>query len=479
MKKLILALMVCFALTGCIGVRIVPETQTSSASLVKEMIVTDPDEKVVLNIADWSDSTKASREALNEAFEKEHPNVMINYTCLSQDQFNETVVAGIRSGTAPDLFPLPSTLSLSQAVSENWFLPLDWYLDQEFLDEMKPECWAENVTLKEGSPYLLPEAQEISSTLLYCNDDLLEKAGIQLPERPLSWDEFKEICGGITQAGNGEFYALAASGKQKNRIDLELRALSQLNHGVVGPQEQVFLSDGKTTFDSKQVLEALDLYRDLYEADAFHPDSASLSAPEARKLFAQGKVAFLIQGAWCIPVWEKENPELNFHVTWLPSPNGSLEEQTYAPFTKGWMGISAQSKHPDIAAEYLKYLYSHDYQKSLVDQGGFVSIRKDLDENSISDPIMQSYYEKAMEQSSQIENPLSVHPENQQVYDQLQSVSFDFGDIGASLLSGAEGYEKKLKDYSRRMQENLEAALNCPGVDEKVKLENFNVKESK
>ena len=141
MKKLIPVLVSGLIMTGCIGVRIVPETETAAASLTKNIIVTDPSEKVVLNIADWSDSTKASRQALNEAFEKDHPNVTINYTCLSQDQFNETVVAGIRSGTAPDLFPLPSTFSLSQAVSENWFLPLDWYLDQEFLNDMKPECW--------------------------------------------------------------------------------------------------------------------------------------------------------------------------------------------------------------------------------------------------------------------------------------------------------------------------------------------------
>ncbi|MCF0260333.1 MAG: extracellular solute-binding protein [Erysipelotrichaceae bacterium] len=479
MKKLIPVLVSGLIMTGCIGVRIVPETETAAASLTKNIIVTDPSEKVVLNIADWSDSTKASRQALNEAFEKDHPNVTINYTCLSQDQFNETVVAGIRSGTAPDLFPLPSTLSLSQAVSENWFLPLDWYLDQEFLNEIKPECWSENVTLKDQVPYLLPEAEEISSTLMYCNEDLLEQAGIELPDRPLSWTEFKDICRRITEAGDGEYYPLAASGKQKNRVDLELRALAQLNHATVGPADQLFLSGGKTTFDTTPVLEAFDFYRDLYDQKAFHPDSASLSAPEARKLFAQGKLAFLVQGAWCIPVWEAENPELNFSVTWLPSPGGSLEDQTCAPFTKGWMGISAQSQHPDVAAEYLKYLYSFDYQKSLVDQGGFVSVRSDLGQDSISDPVMKSYYSKALEQSSRIENPLSKYPENQQVYDQLESVSFDFGDIAASLLSGSKNYQKELSAYGSCMQENLEAALNSPAVDESVQLDNFNVKERK
>ena len=57
-------------------------------------------------------------------------------------------------------------------------------------------------------------------------------------------------------------------------------------------------------------------------------------------------------------------------------PDGKL----LRPFTKGWMGISANSKHPDVAAEYLKYLYSYEYQKKCMAQGGFVSVRGDLGE---------------------------------------------------------------------------------------------------
>lgn len=476
MKKLMALLAACCMLCGCLGVEIVPAGSDGTKVLEKNIIVTDPDEKVVLNIVDWSDSTREERQALNERFEADHPNVTINYTCLSQDQFNETVIAGIRSGSAPDLFPLPSTLSLSQAVAEGWFVPLDWYLDEDFLQQMKGEIWAENITTMEGDAYLLPEAQEINTTLLYYNKKILQEAGIQLdPAVPMTWSEFLSVCHTIDEAGQGKYYALVASGRQKNRIELELRALAQLNGAVLGPADQLFLQDGSLTFDSEKVQEAFALYEALYEQGSFHPDSASLTAPEARKRFAEGKAAFIIQGAWCIPVWEAEDPQLDFGVTRLPVPDDNPSAKAIAPFTKGWMGISASSQHPDVAAEYLEYLYAYDYQKSLVDKGGFVSIRADLDENAISDPIMKDYYALSVEQSEQMENPVSVHTDNQLVYDLMQSVTPDFGDIAASVLSGSKDYEKKLEAYTLRMQDNLLKAVHAAGMKGSVSLEDFEV----
>ena len=74
-------------MTGCGGVKVVsPEAGSSSQKAEFEKIKTPEDEKVVLNIVDWSDSTKDAREKLNEQFMKDHPNVTVNYTTLTQGQ---------------------------------------------------------------------------------------------------------------------------------------------------------------------------------------------------------------------------------------------------------------------------------------------------------------------------------------------------------------------------------------------------------
>lgn len=480
MKRKILALAAAgmFFLTGCGGVQIVPgDAGQASAQQDFEKIETPDSEKVVLNIVDWSDSTKQQRKALNEQFMKDHPNVTVNYTTLTQAQFNETMLSGIRAGEAPDLFPLPSSMTFSAAVSEGWFLPLNLYLDQSFFDQIQEEMLGENVTVKDGQVYLLPEAVEIPSCLVFYNRKLLKEAGMDVVPEQMDWEEFQSVCRTVTENGKGRYYGMVASGAQKNRMEIELRAVAEAAGARLGPTGQIFLQDEKTVFDSEPVVAAFDFYRSLYQDGCFHPDTASLTAPEARKLFGEGKAAFLVQGSWCIPIWEEENPDLDFGVMKLPVRELSGEGKFIRPFTRGWMGISAASEHPDIAAEYLEYLYSYEYQKSLMTEGGFVSVRKDLGEDDIENTRMKEYYRCAMEQSLSVVNPVEKNGTIDLVYSMIQPVAPDFGDIASSIFLGKDLYKKELENYSRQIQRNLERSVNSVGKKETISLSDFNYKD--
>lgn len=467
-------------MTGCGGVKVVsPEAGSSSQKAEFEKIKTPEDEKVVLNIVDWSDSTKDAREKLNEQFMKDHPNVTVNYTTLTQAQFNETMLSGIRAGDAPDLFPLPSTVTFSTAVSEGWFLPMNLYLEEDFFAQIQPEFLCENVTMKGEDVYLLPEAVDIPSALLFYNRALLEEVGAEIDPEKVTWEEFRQVCEQVTENGDGKYYGMVASGAQKNRMDIEFRAFSEVGGAKLGPAGQVFLQEEQTTFADSEVVQAFDLYQELYEKGCFHPDTASLTAPEARKLFGEGKAAFLVQGAWCIPVWEKDNPDLDFGVMKVPVNEKLPDGKLLRPFTKGWMGISANSKHPDVAAEYLKYLYSYEYQKKLMAQGGFVSVRGDLGEKDIENEHMRRYYQYAMEQSIAVPNPVAENGNIELVYSMIQPVVPDFGDIASSIFSGKEIYKKELKNYASQMQENLERSVETVKKQKDISLSDFNYKDGR
>lgn len=476
-KRIGLFLCLLGLLSGC-GVRILSKDEFAKNEQVQPQIIqTGLDEKVTLNIVDWSDSTKKQREILNQEFMKDYPNVTINYTTLTQAQFNETVVSGIRSGNAPDLFPLPNTMNFSTAIDEGWYLPLNHYLDEDFFQEFHLESFQQNITNKNKDTYLIPEAQEIPSTLFFYNKDLLKESGITLSESEvLSWKDFIEICRKITEKGKGDYFGLVASGAQQNRIDLELRAFSELGGTNLGQGNQIYLKDLKTQYDSPAVLAAFDLYQQLFKQGSIHPDSASLKAPEARKIFGEGKAAFIIQGAWSIPSWNEQNPDLDYGVMKMPTPTGNHNVLLSRPFTKGWMGISSSSKHPDIAAKYLEYLYSYDYQKKLVSEGGFVSIRKDLKEDAIDEPHMKSYFRLSMEQSYPEDNPLVKAPNNQLVYSVLQPISPNFGDIAAGIFSGDENYSRKLKEYDIQQERNLNLAIEIARKRSSVDLSDFEYK---
>lgn len=481
MKKKILFLLfliLLFRIVG-IGVKIVPSgTEESMGEESMELIQTSDEENVVLNIVDWSDSTKKQREKLNEKFMEDHPNVTVNYTTLTQAQFNETMLSGIRSGEAPDLFPLPSTTTFSTAINEGWFLPMDLYLKEDFFEQIKPEVLGENVTGRDGHVYLLPEAVEIPSCLVFYNKELVGEAGVEVLPEQMKWEEFQDICQKITENGKGSYYGIVASGAQKNRMEIEMRAFAESAGARLGPVGQIFLQDKKMVFDSAPVMKAFELYSELYKQGCFHPDTASLTAPEARKLFGEGKAAFIVQGSWCIPIWEKDHPDLDFGVTKVPMPAEVTEGKIVRPFTRGWMGISANSKHPDIAAEYLTYLYSYEYQRELMARGGFISIRKDLGEKDILNQNMQDYYRMAEEQSILTENPVIKNANTELVYGMIQPVLPDFGDIASSIFLGKDLYKTQLRTYANKMQDNLEHAVNIVKKQKDIDLRDFEYEEA-
>ena len=56
------------------------------------------DGQITLQVVDWSDGSAAQREEFHKKFEETHPNIKIEYTMLTVDQFKNTIVTMIKSG---------------------------------------------------------------------------------------------------------------------------------------------------------------------------------------------------------------------------------------------------------------------------------------------------------------------------------------------------------------------------------------------
>ena len=55
----------------------------------------------------------------------------------------------------------------------------------------------------------------------------------------------------------------------------------------------------------------------------------------------------MIQGAWCISTWEKENPDLEFGVMEMPVPDEGAKGGLPYIGAQPWMGISKTSENPN------------------------------------------------------------------------------------------------------------------------------------
>lgn len=412
------------------------------------------DKQIILRVMDWSDSVKTIREEFHNKFMEKYPNIKIEYTMLTLDQFKNTILTAVKSGEAPDLFPVPSGMKLSTLVQDEWFQPLDPYLDQEFKDMFVDGTFRNGTTMVDGQIYSVPEAFTMPSSLIFYNKKLFKEAGLD-PDKPAAtYAEFREQAKKITEVGKGKYYGFIEGGKQNNRWLITAKDWASLGGDGLNMNSPINLATGKTTYDTDSMLAVFDLFDNLRKDGSMHPKTMSISAPEARALFGQGQAAFIVQGAWSIGVWNKENPDLEYGVMAPPVSDAGRKGSLAITSPQPWMGIYANSKYPEEAALYLKEFYGGSFfQQERVKSGDALSVVKGINEEFITVDQLKQYYDLVMEYGNVIPDPSVRNPEVSAVFAEFKDVSPNIGELLGGVVAGAVKDSKgMLGNYSKQME---------------------------
>lgn len=441
------------------------ESQQTTASTETQSSV-DSEDIVTIRVVDWSDGSIQQREKFHEEFMKDHPNIKVEYTMLTVDQFKNTIVTMIKSGEGPDLFPIPVGMTLNTALEENWYQPLNPYVSEDFASQFDPKSFEEGVTHKGNDWYTITELMPTIQCLFFYNKDVLEQAGIS--EVPHTYSEFVNACKQITDQGAGQVYGLIDGGKQLNRLDVMARSLAAAAGGRIGATQKVLTDKGRAPYDSDAMKQAMGMLSQLVADGSVHPDTVNISAPEAREMFAQGQAGFLCQGMWCIAQWGVNYPDLNYGVMAVPVPDGMTDTYVQKGELSPWIGLYSQSKHPKEAAEYLMALYSEEYsyQSGCVEDGTFVSVIPSVNEKHMNNKNMKDYYTIAEETSKVVPAATMRDEKAYDFYTEVKDVQPSLGAIVQGILSSSvTDYESELKKLADASTEEWKRASQAVGMD--------------
>ncbi|TCL67383.1 carbohydrate ABC transporter substrate-binding protein (CUT1 family) [Hydrogenispora ethanolica] len=433
---------------------------------------------VTIRVMDWSDSTKSIREEVFRDYMRKHPNIKIEYTQLTIDQYKNTILTAVKSNDTPDLFPVPPGIKLAATVADGWYQPMNRFLDKKFTNSFIDGTFIEGTTMIGGKIYSLPEWLTLPSTAVFYNKKLLKEAGLDPEKPPKTYSKFREYAKKITEAGKGKYYGIIEGGKQLNRWKSTAQDWSSLGGSGLNEYTPVSLATGKPTFDSKAVLDTFELFKSLAEDKSFHPYTMNISAPEARALFAQGQAGFIVQGSWCIAPWKKDNPNLQLGVMAPPLPDDG-RKGSVALFTAGaWMGLSAKSKHPKEAMAVLKDLYRADaagYQAKVVASGAFFSAVKGVNDKFLKDPDLMAYYKVFSEYGRFAPDPIIRNPEIAQVFAEIKEIHPNLAELLQGTVAGAiKDPARDLRELSQKSEAELIRAVDAAKTKgAKVKITDF------
>ncbi len=302
---------------------------------------------VTLRLTDWADIDEMPLDRkVIAAFNARYPNVEILYEPNPGVQYEEKILTALAADEPPDVFLLDSKL-IPTFTNKKVLLDLSSYVQELNIDTTE---WFSNVTnigRKGSALYAFPKG--FTPLMMYYNKRLFREAGLPFPGDVWTWDDYRAIASKLTRDtdGNGSIdqYGTAFT----NYYYFWIVWVWSSGGDVVDP------SGTKATgyLNTPATESALQFLIDLRRNDKVAPSTGSWVQSEKTgsnsQLFANGKIAMMIDGHWRLPrlLRQMEQGDLDFGVAPIPRHPGG--KKVNVMYESGWC-VPVNSRHPKEAA---------------------------------------------------------------------------------------------------------------------------------
>jgi multiple sugar transport system substrate-binding protein len=345
-------------------------------------------DKTTLRFSFWGGFLElAAWKEMKKTFEEKHPDVHLKLEYSPGSDNPSNLVSRMLAGSAADVMMIDDD-GLCFLASKGYLESLDNWIERDReelnLDEFLPT--AMDSTLVKGTHYALPF--EGFCQLVYIGLDLFKGAGIPLPEKDWTWDDFVDIAYKLTVDKDGDgrvdqfgalFYA--------NTLD----SLSVLaSYGACWMNGEMT----KIAIDSPEARQALDVYVDLLFRKKSMPTTGEQSLRDGTVMMLTGKVGMVMAPAYAMIAMKSiEGRQWDvFHM-----PSGSRGKATRV----SWDGIGIYTEISEekkrIAWDWIKHVLSSDSQQVIGRSAAAMPVRADDVCASFIDPKSPQHEERFLE----------------------------------------------------------------------------------
>ena len=314
-----------------------------------------------LTIATVNNSDMIIMQELAPKFEEATGNTL-NWVVLEENVLRQRVTTDIATnGGSFDIV----TIGAYEAPiwgKQGWLAPLDDLGDDYNYDDIFEPV--RNGLSADGKLYAVPFYAESSFT--FYRTDLFEKAGIEVPDEQITYDQFEEMVAKLNDPDNGIF-GTCQRGK----------AGWGENMAFVGPLVNAFGGkwfdmDWNPTIDSPEWNAAITYYVDLM--NNYGPPGATANGHnENRALFADGKCATWVDATSAAGyIFNPSESSVADKTDFFQAPKQVTDKGT------GWfwawaLAIPTSSKNQDAAKDFLAWATSKEYVELVGESEGWVA----------------------------------------------------------------------------------------------------------
>ena len=294
--------------------------------------------KVEISYALWDTEQQKIYKEVAKDFEKENPNIKINFELTPWAQYWTKLETAITGGNAPDVFWL-NTPYAQEYIESGIVAKLD---DVTFDKEKFPERYLEAYS-KDGMLYAIPK--DFDSHALFYNKQSFDDAGIDYPDETWDWDKLKEVAKELTN-------------KEKDVYGMSTNVTWQGGYYefIYENKGNPFKDNGtKSGFDTPETIEAMKYYYSFSE-EGLAPSVELQAASSGKEMLLAGTVAMAVDGSYMVPQYLGDDRGLA-NIDVAPIPKGVERACTSNPLAHA---VSSNTEHAEEAKKWVEYLSSKE-----------------------------------------------------------------------------------------------------------------------
>jgi N-acetylglucosamine transport system substrate-binding protein len=295
--------------------------------------------------------------ALKDAFEKDYPGVKVNL--IINPEIYQMMRPRVAAGNPPDLMPGGVTektgLILSMQKDKN-FVPLNDVFDEKALDSdkklrdlMVPGCLDNKQVAPYGDGAIAFAPQSLSPMGFVYNKNYFVKNNLKVP---ITWADFFAL-GDQIKSNRALFTYQGIYASYNESFILPAIASSA---GMAALQKIFNYEEG--AWRDPNVKRVLQVFADIGTKGYLMKGTTGLNHTQSQADMMMGKAVFIPNGDWMKNEMKDAPREDGFEFALMAPPVFSEKDTRYALTGFQFIFIPKKAKNPELAKEFLRYMYS-------------------------------------------------------------------------------------------------------------------------
>ena len=342
------------------------------------------------------------------AWESKTGNKVDDSSATSDETFKSRITTDFETGSEPDVLFFFNGVDSNQFVEQGKVVSVDEIRKEypDYASNMKDDMLGASPV--DGKNYSIPVNGFWEG--MFVNKEVLKKAGVDVPTKDTTWDEFLQMCEKIKKAG---YTPIAAS-------------LLEIPHYWF--EYSIYNFDSPTTHNTvpakvddaagKAWVSGLEDIKTLYEKGYFPANTLTAKDDETFQLFTNDKAAFLCDGSWKVGGIESavKDPE-NYTVTYVPGKGDRKSTDIIGGISMGYYITKKAWDDPEkraAAVDFVEYMTSDEMVSKFAGTG--VTAISPAVQDNLSEAVRKPIFG---EMSSIVQGKTAVKDAVQAVIDKL------------------------------------------------------------